>query len=319
LYFNFLCPSIIVGHIPLRPLVFVMFSSEALLDLVSEVGLKLNQSVRDLELYVQILSNNWYYTIDSIAESSPRTLEKLGMHERFADVLVSLASSGEATEFGAEGSAYEWTFKAKVAKSGYDAKRHFGLKGAVSGYRGCNIAFIREHTGARVRIMNASATHIETAISAKSQESLDGGVDAVTKLIHAWYLEQESKALLVLGAAKRVNRSADDVAPYLKTLADHWYSTSADIAEAKAEDLSNLNMPMCFAQELVALAHVACSCEQAVTVKDTMKDKKRVIGQKAGTVMVKGKLKDQNIGQKAGTVMVKGKLKDQKRVIGLRT
>ena len=102
-----------------------MFASEELLDLVSDVGLKLNHSVSELEPYLQILSNNWYYTTESIAGSSPRTLEKLGMQERFADVLVSLASSGEATGFEPECGAYEWTFQAKVAKTGFDEKRHF--------------------------------------------------------------------------------------------------------------------------------------------------------------------------------------------------
>mmetsp|Transcript_117970 Transcript_117970/g.333672 ORF Transcript_117970/g.333672 Transcript_117970/m.333672 type:complete len:741 (-) Transcript_117970:112-2334(-) len=59
---------------------------------------------------------------------------------------------------------------------------------------------------------------------------------------------------LVLAAGKRLKRPAEEVEPYVETLAENWFDSPRSLLEAKPEELAGLGLPLRFAKHLIDVA-----------------------------------------------------------------
>jgi len=184
----------------------------ALRDVVLQVGTKLKRTEDDLAPYLQALEDNWYDTLDAIAEATVPLLMNIGLPQRFAVELLNLAqetlkpaakaestashsrepqAQTESKGKGKSKSKTDEVGKGKKGKGkgkGKKAGREFldcripvdltgievPFKHRLVGAKGKNVHHIQDQTGATIEIAGRDEDGmLEFVVTATDQASLD--------------------------------------------------------------------------------------------------------------------------------------------------
>mmetsp|Transcript_128019 Transcript_128019/g.249456 ORF Transcript_128019/g.249456 Transcript_128019/m.249456 type:complete len:498 (-) Transcript_128019:122-1615(-) len=217
-------------------------SAEALQNFVVEAGRRLERPPDEVEPYVKILTDNWYDSPESLADTRPEELANQGIPLRFAKELVSFAAAqkhggsrsggggsgrsggkkgpgkGKARGEGGKGkgdgkheqgyareampASGEVEFKQRIDLWEHDG--NFNLMGAIIGEKGKNVHHIQDQTGAAILVQGNRGEAMWIEIRAPSSRDLNRAVTLTEDLLGAVHSEYE--AWVANGRHERVDR-----------------------------------------------------------------------------------------------------------------
>lgn len=220
-------------------------SAEALRNFVIDAGRRLERPADEVEPYVQILTDNWYDSPESLADTRPEELANQGIPLRFAKELVSTASSqkhgggrsgggggrsggkkgpgkGKSRREGGKGKGdgkrdAGWAKQAMPAPGEVEFKQridlwdhdgNFNLMGAIIGEKGKNVHHVQDQTGAAILVQGNRGEAMWIEIRAPSSKELNRAVTLTEDLLGA--VHQEYEAWERAGRHERVDRPPPD-------------------------------------------------------------------------------------------------------------
>jgi len=179
-------------------------AEDALRDFVVEAGRRLNRPPEEVEPYAKILTDNWFDSPESLADTKPEELANQGIPLRFAKELISAAArgfpsgrrgtgkgkgKGEGKDPDAPVRGGDGEFKQSLELWEHDAG--FNLRGAVIGEKGRNVHHIQDQTGARLWVQGEPGEPLRVELSAGGPRELQRAVRLTRDLLGAVRAEYE--------------------------------------------------------------------------------------------------------------------------------